>query len=116
MENEQNLLNQPPREVLTTISLLCEECGKEFTMPPAEQKFYNVKGFHLPKRCPECRKKLRDNKVQIVCIDCGITFELDGYEQEYFTKRGYQFPKRCRSCREIKKQRNEAQIATEVNQ
>jgi len=38
-------------------TLVCKDCGKEFTFTAGEQEFYAEKGFqNEPVRCPECRK------------------------------------------------------------
>ena len=38
-------------------TLICKECGAEFTFTAGEQEFYASKGFESdPIRCPECRK------------------------------------------------------------
>ncbi|WP_419790157.1 zinc-ribbon domain containing protein [Sphaerochaeta associata] len=29
----------------------CKECGKEFQISPEEQRYFDSKGFVLPKRC-----------------------------------------------------------------
>lgn len=34
----------------------CKECGKEFQLSPEEQRYFDSKGFVLPKRCKECRE------------------------------------------------------------
>jgi CxxC-x17-CxxC domain-containing protein len=37
-------------------SLVCRECGQEFTFTAGEQEFFAQKGFtNEPGRCPECR-------------------------------------------------------------
>ena len=37
-------------------TLVCKDCGKEFTFTVGEQEFYDEKGFtEEPKRCKECR-------------------------------------------------------------
>ncbi len=42
---------------MTDKTLVCRDCGKEFTFTAGEQEFYAEKGFtHDPTRCPECRK------------------------------------------------------------
>jgi len=35
----------------------CIQCGKEFNITDSEEKFYESKGFALPKRCKFCRQK-----------------------------------------------------------
>ena len=38
-------------------TLICEDCGKEFTFTAGEQEFYAEKGLiNKPKRCQDCRK------------------------------------------------------------
>lgn len=47
-------------------TLVCQDCGKEFTFTAGEQTFYKEKGLdNEPKRCKECRDKrkaARENK------------------------------------------------------
>lgn len=42
-------------EVYTTVR--CTQCGKVFEITNGEKEFYDQKGFQLPKKCKECRKK-----------------------------------------------------------
>jgi hypothetical protein len=37
--------------------LKCWECGDRFIFEVEEQKFFKIKGFAPPKRCPSCREK-----------------------------------------------------------
>ena len=92
-------------EIIEERIIKCSECGKEFTMSPAEQKFYQKKGYTLPKRCYDCRMKEKEVK-QFTCVDCGATFELTGTEIKYYEKNGLILPKRCKKCREFKKEKN----------
>lgn len=39
--------------------LKCEDCRKSFVFDAGEQRFFKSKGFTDPKRCPECREKVR---------------------------------------------------------
>src|SRR5688572_29669784 len=41
--------------------LTCEDCRKIFIFDEGEQRFFKTKGFTDPKRCPECRKKVRSH-------------------------------------------------------
>lgn len=41
----------------------CADCGLDFVIEENEAKFYQSKGFDLPKRCPACRKIRRQNKI-----------------------------------------------------
>ena len=40
----------------------CKDCGRPFTLTEGEVKRYEGKGFPLPKRCKECRKKRREGR------------------------------------------------------
>ena len=67
-------------------TIVCQDCGKDFTFTVAEQEFYKSKGFENdPKRCPDCRmkKKMSMNSgrggfsqgprqmFEITCANCG---------------------------------------------
>ena len=64
-------------------TLVCKDCGREFTFTAGEQEFYAEKGFqNEPTRCPECRKARKaqqprnDNRGEremfdAVCAECG---------------------------------------------
>lgn len=46
-------------------TIVCKDCGTEFTFTAGEQEFYQTKGFSAPVRCKECRSKRnadRNNK------------------------------------------------------
>jgi len=56
--------------------LICKECERKFIFSASEQEFFRKKGFqHEPARCPECRRKKRQQlekeMVEIVCSQCG---------------------------------------------
>ena len=40
----------------------CVDCGNEFVFTAGEQAWFAKKGFYLPKRCPLCRKRKKENK------------------------------------------------------
>ena len=42
---------------MAKVKIVCKDCGKEFTVDEKEQEWYKEKGFELPKRCLDCRKK-----------------------------------------------------------
>ncbi len=59
-------------------TLVCKECGKEFTFTAGEQEFYNEKGFeNEPQRCRECREakksaaRAQRKFYTAVCASCG---------------------------------------------
>lgn len=35
----------------------CKDCGTEFTITAGQSQWYVDKGFQLPERCEDCRKK-----------------------------------------------------------
>lgn len=100
--------------VLHLIVKKCIDCGKEFDVTPAEQKFYMNKGYEIPKRCGDCRKK-RNEYEEKVCVDCGATFQFRKTEKEYFEKNNLYFPIRCPKCREYKRKHNEVKRQAENN-
>jgi CxxC-x17-CxxC domain-containing protein len=87
-------------------TIVCRDCGKDFTWTASEQEFYQSKGFeNEPVRCPSCRalKKARMGngtyqKVtsEITCSECGKTDTVP------FKPRGDR-PVLCRDC--FRKQR-----------
>lgn len=106
MEN----VNVGARKVYERIMRTCVSCNKPFSIPPAEQKFYEEKGMELPKRCSECRIK-RGKRVKFVCVDCGKEFFLFETNIKFYKDHGLELPKRCKNCLEDKKmirERNEA--------
>lgn len=62
-------------------TLICKDCGQEFTFTVGEQEFYAEKGFqNEPARCKECRaaRKASSNggrrervMYDAVCAECG---------------------------------------------
>jgi CxxC-x17-CxxC domain-containing protein len=64
-------------------TLVCRDCGREFTFTAGEQEFFAAKGFtNEPSRCPECRaarKQTRGSErrggdrqmFEAVCASCG---------------------------------------------
>ncbi|MEG0999134.1 MAG: zinc-ribbon domain containing protein [Clostridiales bacterium] len=67
-------------------TLVCKECGEEFTFSASEQEFYAEKGFqNEPARCSECRQKRRRQKndgggeremFNVVCDQCGVETQV----------------------------------------
>ena len=72
------------------------------------------KGYEIPKRCGDCRKK-RNEYEEKVCVDCGATFQFRKTEKEYFEKNNLYLPIRCPKCREYKRKHNEAKRQAENN-
>ncbi|MBE6084457.1 MAG: zinc-binding protein [Selenomonas ruminantium] len=66
-------------------TLVCKECGKEFTFTAGEQEFYAEKGFeNEPARCRDCRDKRRRSRdggearqmFKVICAECGKETEV----------------------------------------
>lgn len=92
-------------EVLNAKTMTCCDCGKEFIISPAEQKFYMKKGWELPKRCYECRKE-KNVMETLICVDCGKEFHINKAKKSFFEKNGLYMPKRCDECLKYKRERN----------
>jgi hypothetical protein len=44
-------------------TLVCKDCGQEFTFTEGEQEFFKEKGFNNdPVRCPACRKTRKQQR------------------------------------------------------
>lgn len=44
-------------------TIVCKDCGQEFTFTVGEQEFYDEKGFtNEPVRCSDCRRKKKEEK------------------------------------------------------
>jgi hypothetical protein len=41
---------------METKFITCVQCNTEFEFIDSEQRYYEERGFDVPKRCPECRK------------------------------------------------------------
>lgn len=62
-------------------TLVCKDCGQEFTFTAGEQEFYAEKGFtNEPQRCKECRIARKNANLgangnrqmfDAVCASCG---------------------------------------------
>ncbi len=62
-------------------TLVCKECGEEFTFSAGEQEFYEEKGFqNEPTRCKACRSKRehpsKKEFYEAVCAECGQTTKV----------------------------------------
>jgi len=90
--------NQPNTGNFTDQTLVCKDCGKQFTWTAGEQQFYAEKGFNNPPtRCPEDRSRAKSDRMQnrqmypITCSSCGkqdtVPFEPRGDK-----------PVLCRDC------------------
>jgi hypothetical protein len=41
------------------IEAICTDCRTAFTIDVGEQRFFEARGYSLPKRCPACRQAKR---------------------------------------------------------
>ena len=69
---------------LTDKTLVCRDCGKEFTFTTGEQEFFSAHGLqNEPSRCPECRAARRKSRpgggsgqprqmYTVTCASCGV--------------------------------------------
>ena len=64
-------------------TLICEDCGCEFTFTVGEQEFYAEKGLtNKPKRCQTCRKNRKQKNTSrrkmydTVCSKCGAQTQV----------------------------------------
>lgn len=69
-------------------TIVCKDCGQEFTFTASEQEFYSEKGFeNEPQRCKPCRdarkgaSRGRGNggerqMYDAVCSECGRTCQV----------------------------------------
>ena len=57
------------------MNLTCRQCGRGFMFTKSEQEFYELKGFTLPGRCPECRPARQGQHHHLACSQCGTALE-----------------------------------------
>ncbi len=65
-------------------TLVCKDCGQEFTFTAGEQEFYAEKGFtNEPQRCKACRDARKATNgaktrqmYEAVCASCGQTCQV----------------------------------------
>jgi hypothetical protein len=61
----------------TDMTLVCRDCGRQFTFSAGEQEYYSRKGFlNEPVRCPECRRARKKARQ-------GSTSETVGQQRDY---------------------------------
>ncbi len=50
-------------EELKDKTIVCKDCGKEFTFSVKDQEFYKQMGFaNEPQRCRDCRNRKKNEK------------------------------------------------------
>lgn len=45
-------------------TIKCADCGNTFSITEEEKKWYEDKGFALPKRCKKCRRDRRKSREE----------------------------------------------------
>ena len=96
MQEKSALHFYPSYYMYTDETLVCKECGQEFTFTAGEQEFYAEKGFtNEPQRCKACRDARKNNRrngeprqmFDAVCAECGapckVPFEPSGDRPVY---------------------------------
>ena len=64
-------------------TMVCKDCGNEFTFTAGEQEFYAEKGFqNEPQRCKDCRvarkttARASKEMYEATCAACGATAKV----------------------------------------
>jgi CxxC-x17-CxxC domain-containing protein len=70
-------------------TLVCVDCGAEFTFSAEDQEFHASRGYQDPKRCPPCRQARRSERggyggrsrgervmYDAVCSGCGAPCQV----------------------------------------
>ncbi|NLJ40362.1 MAG: zinc-binding protein [Clostridiales bacterium] len=66
-------------------TLVCKDCGQDFTFTAGEQEFYAEKGFqNEPARCKDCRDARKANRRSngrremhdAICAECGAETQV----------------------------------------
>lgn len=47
---------------LTDTKINCVDCDVEFILSLGEQRWFKDKGFSMPKRCPDCRARRKEDR------------------------------------------------------
>ena len=71
----------------------CKQCSNEFSLNNGEIKYFESKGFPIPKRCPQCRSinKIKNAIVKVpqevkvilepIPEDVSFTHVMDNYDK-----------------------------------
>jgi CxxC-x17-CxxC domain-containing protein len=67
-------------------TLVCADCGSQFTFSASDQEFHSSRGYQDPKRCPDCRQARRTERggssgyartmYDAVCANCGTATQV----------------------------------------
>jgi hypothetical protein len=69
------------------IKFICKYCGNEYLMTEGEIKFFRDKTFPLPKSCPECRIKKKNELNSENYKNNNYTFYTDNFNNHNFSSR-----------------------------
>lgn len=47
---------------LTDTKINCVDCDTQFVLSLGEQRWFKDKGFSMPKRCPDCRARRKEDR------------------------------------------------------
>lgn len=76
-------------------TLICRDCGQEFTFTAGEQEFYAQKGFtNEPSRCPSCRAARKSQQSGGGYASGGSYSAGGGYERP----QRQMYPAVCSQC------------------
>jgi len=76
-------------------TLICRDCGQEFTFTAGEQEFYAQKGFtNEPSRCPSCRAARKSQQSGGGYASGGSYSSVGGYERP----QRQMYPAVCSQC------------------
>lgn len=94
-------MNNDETMVYTDETLVCKECGQEFTFTARDQEFYAKQGYeNKPQRCKVCRDKRKAERGELkperqmfdaICADCGKECQVPFQPRE-------DKPVYCREC------------------
>ena len=69
-------------------TLVCADCGAEFTFSAEDQEFHSSRGYQDPRRCPPCRQARRAERGggggrggervmhDVICSSCGAQCQV----------------------------------------
>jgi DNA-directed RNA polymerase subunit RPC12/RpoP len=51
------------KEGIKDRTIVCADCGREFTFTIGEQRYFQSKSLTTPRRCPQCRERRKRTLV-----------------------------------------------------
>jgi len=64
LKNPRNQNNINEIGNLVAIVAICKDCKNQFTLDQGKIRWYSMMGFPLPKRCPECLEKRKNQEYK----------------------------------------------------